>query len=307
MPKLLPKTSSGWTGPNKARVRLFKARDVEKLLRRTKEKEAVLLSFPGTTAIFERLLEQRSLVTGDNMVALQTYERLSDVNAGHEIFKTFERTMKRHFPHCYIWPYNFLSFSKNYHSTGCSFPSKSKTAGWTKQPYAKYMKRICNEDTLRFSVMDIDLCGIFNRDNSGAVVSLFKNGVVKDRGVLFVTHQKGRDVRGGKLFDTLHSYLRNHPLIDYDSLIDEENARDTDLARMILVPLYYMANLYDCGYVLKLNRIIEYRDRTGNHPAVTMLQYFFSWEISTVGSVDVVIDNMVAVMSEDTPTFKWID
>jgi hypothetical protein len=53
-----------------------------------------------------------------------------------------------------------------------------------------------------------------------------------------------------------------------------------------MVPLYYMCKAYEYGYVLTLNRLIEYRDfGAGAGNAVNMLQYFFKW-----GDADYITD-----------------
>lgn len=267
---------SGWTGKNKARVRLYKAYLIRQFI---KQRTLTMLSFPGIDAKLERMLLQQKLLSASNLVAIQTYERLSDVNIGRTIFNPFENTMEKYFSSAHIWPYSFESFSKHYTYDGCTIPSASRIAKWRKRPYWKHMKNICSDATIDFNVLDIDLCGIFNRSNSTAILRLFENEVVKNKGLLFITHQKGRDVRGGKLFDLLHGYLSNTEIIDYPSLVDDSNFHDTDFARNCLIPLYYQAKLYDLGYLLKLDRIAEYRDRDDKKPAVTILQYIFKWEL----------------------------
>jgi hypothetical protein len=305
-----PTKISTWEGKNKARIRLFKKFDIE-LLSDTGV-VPVCLTFAGATAKLERLVIAHKLVKPSNIVTIQTYEKLSPTHNGKEILEQLLEVRKQHsLRNMYIWPYNFKSFSECYLPTGCKYPSEYNEAEWSKPPLKELMDRLVNIKTKKFNVLDLDFCGIFNENNSESVVNLFKSGVMDIQGTAFITHQKGRDVRGGKLFDILHGYLKNHPYIDFNSIphINEKNY-DTYVARYILIPLFYMLKAYENGYVMSLNRLIEYRDKNENSGlAVNMLQYFFAWAKTSelkdpYGKLK---PALTRTMDERYQYFKWID
>jgi len=281
-----PKLES-WGGANKSRVRLFKKHDIQKFIRtdaslydRQDDWEPHMVSFPGPRAVLERLLVNQEVLSSSNITAIQTYETMSRVHNGELFLKRLIRTRSDHLPKMRIWPYNFKMFSERYKLGGCSYPSNTTQAKWCKAPYKRFMDQVVTEPIERFSILDLDLCGIFSKKNADSVESLFKNRVIDPSGLLFVTHQKGRDVRGGALFDTLHGYLKECRFVDFDSIPHlNEEGYETFVARYIMIPLYYMCKAYEYGYVLTMTRLIEYRDfgaDAGN--AVNMLQYFFKWE-----------------------------
>ena len=310
-----PKLAS-WGGRNKSRVRLFKKYEIQTLVQQDStdfERPAgwkpSMLTFSGPDATLERLLVNHKLVKPSDITTIQTYERLSEGHFGEPLLKKLIRTRSDHLSGMRIWPHNFESFSQCYTNAGCSHPSVSSQARWSKSPFKKFMDQIVDEKVKKFSVMDLDLCGIFSHKNSESVLNLFENKVVEHSGVMFLTHQKGRDVRGGALFKVLNDYLKNCPYIDYDKIyyIDDPK-KQTYVARFILIPLYYICKAYELGYALELNRLIEYRDCVDG-PAVNMLQYFFKWyNIDWLESpTEVARDSMASVMADSYPHLKWID
>ena len=281
-----PKLES-WGGANKSRVRLFKKHDITKFIRddgfrydRPDYWKPHMVSFPGPKAVLERLLVNHDILPSNNITAIQTYETLSRVHNGRLFLNKLIKTRKKHLPSMRIWPYNFKRFSEKYKLDGCTYPSDSTQSKWCKMPYKRFMDQIVKEPTKKFSIMDLDLCGIFNKKNADTIENLFKNRIIEPSGLLFITHQKGRDVRGGTLFDVLHTYLKKCSFLEFNSIphLDKEDYA-TYVARYIMVPLYYMCKAYEYGYVVKMTRLIEYRDfGAGAGNAVNMLQYFFKWE-----------------------------
>jgi len=278
-----------WSGKFKTRVRFLKKYEIEKFIEDEKqilEKDdnwrPNMLTFSGPEAVLERVLCNWNILRPKNITTVQTYEKLSQNHNGKQILNKLIRTRRNHLAGMDIWPYNFHSFSNKYKASGCSYPSSSKTAVWNKNPYKSFMKRIVEKDTKKFGILDLDLCGIFSKKNSDSVINLFKHKVIDEGGVCFITHQKGRDVRGGKLFSVLHDYLKNCGLIDFDSIPDiDTEGHETYVARYFLIPLYYMCKIYEYGYVVKLTRLVEYRDKNKSSGlAVNMLQYFFTWRDS---------------------------
>jgi len=303
-----------WGGANKARVRLFKKHDIQKFvgeeIKRTGNREwkPNILSFPGPTAILERLLVNHGVIKPDNITAIQTYEKLSEKHEGGRLLKKLIRTRQSYLSGMYIWPYNFHTFSNKYTIESCSPPSSSKQAIWAKPPYKRFMNQITSKPTNKFSIMDLDLCGIFSQKNSDSIVNLFKNGVTESSGLMFITHQKGRDVGGGKLFDVLYGYLRCNEFLDFDSIPNiYEEGYETYVARYTLVPLYYMCKAFEYGFTMKMNRLIEYRDLNEDGViAVNMLQYFFSWEKTGTSNKEF-IHNILDVINEEYDYFNLVD
>lgn len=306
-----------WSGKNKTRVRLLKAREIEKLIDEDKKYfgreegwQPYYLTFSGAEAYLERMLVARGLISDDSIITIQTYEKLGSHHDGKGLLNKLIKTRNKHLKYMRIWPYNFHSFAKNYTMDGCLPPSNSPTAGWNTRPYKKYMKQILLDDPVQFSVLDLDFCGIFNENNSESVIKLFENKVLESIGVMFLTHQKGRDVRGGKLYDILYPYFCKTPLINFKTIIDNcSHYSESDIARYILIPLYYMCRAYENGYTLELTRRIEYRDLgKDNKAAVKMIQYFFTWN-----SIDIWQDHeaanrqlLTSVMDEDYPKHVWV-
>lgn len=284
---LSPKLAS-WDGPNKARVRLYKKHEIQQLVSMNREAdwEPKMLSFAGPTATLERLLVNHRLIKPNNITTIQTYERLSSIHHGEPLLRKLINTRKRHLGGMKIWPYNFQSFAKCYGPDGCIYPSRSKQAKWSKKPYKWFMDQVIKDAPEKFSVLDLDLCGIFSRKTADSIESLFKNDLLNPSGLMFVTHQKGRDVRSGQLMDTLLGYLRTSDYLEegtMDILLEEFD--ETYLARYILIPLYYMSKAFDHGYTLCTQRLIEYRDiSAGSQNAVNMLQFFFRWKKATLMS-----------------------
>lgn len=308
MPKISLKLSS-WEGKNKARVRLHKLYKVSEL--KDDGIEPTCLTFAGSKAKFEKLLNNHGIARPKDILTIQTYEKLSENHYGSEILGKLVRTRKNHLGGMKIWPYNFLSFSKCYRGDKCEYPSKSKTANWSKPPWSSLMNNIVKNPMGKFSVLDIDLCGIFNQKNSDGVVNLFRNKVLDKEGAMFLTHLKGRDVRGGKLYEILLNGIKESDYVEFDQI---KKMFDTDpnyYSRYVLIPLYYMSKAYDNGYVLWLDKLIEYRDKNPDTGlAVNMLQYFFGWysqEESKMDCGELRLDSMCSVIDEEYNYQAWID
>lgn len=310
-----------WGGKNKARVRLHKLYRVSNLKEyiETELGEKTFkprcLTFAGPTAIFEQWLVNHGITNPNNILTIQTYEKMYEGHCGKEILKSLVNTRKRYLGGMKIWPYNFQSFSKCYNASGekavCDYPSKSSSALWSRGQYKGLMNNVINNPLYRFSVLDLDLCGIFNRANASSVVNLFENKALDDIGVLFITHLKGRDVRGGSLYEILLDVLENSQYINFDSMKEKFKEDPTNYSRYVLIPLYYMCKAFDNGYILTLNKLIEYRDKNEDSGlAVNMLQYLFDWVAISKSNVDpeeLRLNSMREVLDEEYSYNCWID
>jgi len=306
-----------WSGANKARVRLFKKHEIVRFIGhdsgcydRQDDWQPNMLSLPGPKAILERLLVNHDIIKAKNITAIQTYERMSAIHEGEPMLRALIRTRKNYLGGMRIWPYNFDSFANRYDLTGCEAPSNSIKAKWSLPPYKQFMNQMVRDPIVRFSILDLDLCGIFSKKNAGNIENMFKNRIVEPSGVMFITHQKGRDVRGGALFDILNGYLKNNHLIDFDSIPNiTTEGWETYVARYVLIPLYYMCKAYEYGYALELTRLIEYRDtNTNSGLAVNMLQFFFKWlDTDYITDADTLTrTNLERVMTEEYEYLRWI-
>ncbi len=329
--KAKPKNSAkidSWEGPNKTRVRHHKLHEVqctkeavgnllveEGVIESIEDFHPSCLTFAGSVAKFERLLINHNVTTPKDILTIQTYKKLGEGHCGKEILKKLIRTRSKHLGGMKIWPYSFLSFSQKYSALGdsptCEYPSNSQNALWSKPPYSGMMNTTVKNPPARFSVLDLDLCGIFNQTNADSITNLFKSKALDDRGVMFITHLKGRDVRGGKLFEILLEEFETSEYVNFDSIKDAFEEDPTYYSRYVLVPLYYMSKAYDSGYILQLNKLIEYRDKNPESGlAVNMLQYFFNWVSIKKSRVDpsgTRVKSMCAVLNEDYGYHCWID
>jgi len=308
---------STWAGRNKTRVRLLKLFEIKKLLKenpdyvdRDEDWEPHYLTFSGPHALLERMLVNQGLVPAENIVTIQTYRKLGQKHDGKELLAQLIKTQKKYLKGMNIWPHDFSTFSKCYTLDGVTKPSDNKRALWSKSPYKKYMERVLSSEPQKFSILDLDFCGIFNENNSNSVINLFNNKLLESTGVSFVTHQKGRDVRNGKLFEILHDYLKKCPWVDFETIpkINDEKSM-THVARYVLIPLYYMCKAYENNYVMELSRLVEYRDLgDDSSAAVNMLQYFFKWF-----EADVIKDsythhrlNLEEVINSEYSYHRWL-
>lgn len=272
---------AAWDGVNKNRVRLTKLNTIKKFVANYKDFTPYMLTFPGTTAHLEKMVTINNAVDPNNIVAIQTYETMSEGHRGEPLLKKLIKTRNDHLKGMYIWPFNFEAFSSLYKLSGLTKPEGSSRSKFNVHPFKREMDSLVKRPTTKFNILDLDYCGIFSKKNAGSVENLLKNGILDRKGVMFITHQKGRDVRGGNLMNILNDYLMYNPMVDYDSIPnvhEEEDSYRYYSARYIMIPMYYVLKAFDNGYTLTLNRLIEYRDKnSGSGLAVNMLQYIFSW------------------------------
>lgn len=314
-----PRKITDWVGANKTRSRLLKLHEVNRFIRsegdaygRDNQWEPACLTFAGPSARFERMLVNGNITSPDSIFTIQTYQRLGEHHFGKTLLDKLIKTRRKYLRGMHIWPHNFHTFSKCYTLAGCKKPSNSTQALWNKAPYKRYMQDVLKTNPVRFSILDLDFCGIFNEKNSQSVVNLFSNKLLEPSGVAFINHQKGRDVRGGKLFDILHGYLKTCPFIDFDSIPNIHEEREgwpTYLARYVLIPLYYMCKAAEHGYILILKRLAEYRDWHGSSGgAVNMLQYYFNWWAQDIvhNHEDYLRKSLEAVIGEEYMYHHWV-
>jgi hypothetical protein len=307
---------SNWDGVNKNKVRLYKLNKIRQLVCRNKDSKFYpkMLTFPGTKAYLERLVVGEKLVSSSDITAIQTYEKMSEGHNGELLLKELIKLRNKELKGMPIWPYNFEAFTRCYTTTGCSKPEGAKKKFNTDKVISKEMNKVVGVKG-RYNVADLDYCGIFSAKNADSIENLMKNKVLDNKGVMFITHQKGRDARGGNLINILHGYLKENPMVDWDCIPyihEEDKGYQYYVARYFLIPLYYVCKAFDNGYILKFDRLIEYRDKAGSYGlAVNMLQLIFNWisfdETIFEPAKKMVLREIETICREEYPYTNWVD
>ncbi len=280
-----------WGGRNKRLSRLLKLRAIRDAQQAYEiSTYPLVLSFAGAQAHFEKCLINNGLARPENIITVQTCNRVGDHN-GAEILGMLIKERDEHLPGMKIWPSSFESFVECYAEDEAKLPlfSKSSVPRWRYTPnYYREIVKFRKLEARPFDILDIDICGIFSEDNASTIRKLMQNQKLARKGLLFINHQKGRDGRFGALFEFLRRYYTNHPFFNPTDIPAPEEAKDIDLyapsaysfdvARQILVPAYYVCEAYEAGYHLDVE-LFEYRDRNEDtNLGVNMLQWVFPFE-----------------------------
>jgi hypothetical protein len=286
-----------WSGRNKINTRNKKVSLIGSSIKEGfLREEPYLLSFAGGPAIFERLLTDKGLVTSDNIVTVQDCMRKSNGYPSEKILRTLIGNRDEHLPDMSIWPYNFTSFVAGYKGDTVRIPpvNPGTPPKWYgDEDFRKEMEKFIDEPAYPFDILDIDMCGPWSPQTGTDIAGLMKNGKLDLKGLMFINHLKGRDVRKGKTLAFLKQYFKRRKFIQLNKITDYSgtplNLDGTDeftllCFRTILVPLFYITEAYFSGYHLRVNRLIEYRDRnkeTGQS-GTNMMQWLFTFEATDV-------------------------
>lgn len=285
---MLKRKIAKWDGPNKRSSRFQKLA----VIRDLKEEGFIpespkCLTFAGSQARFEKHLVNRSITPANKITTVQTSTRIGGHNGDPVLRKLLKlKSSEKKLAKMRVWPASFSLLSENSRGTKIKIPViKSTKPKWYRMTsFRKEMQRFKHERPGPFDVLDIDICGVFSEKTGYDITRLFENGSTADCGVLFVNHQKGRDGRFGKLFDFLRRYYNACPYFDVDGFEDEEGNRinlkeENELSfyftRYVLVPMFYVIELFKAGYQAHVERLFEYRDRNpASQAGVCMLQWF---------------------------------
>ena len=281
-----------WDGPNKRKARSRKVSIVAKEVRSGfLPKKPRVLSFAGASAHFERGLFSRNLTTPENITTIQTSQKMGVIDGG-KVLRKLIKVRDEFLPGMKIWPHTFRSFTEGYTEDKIYTPAYVTRGGtkpaWLRTPtFRREMDEFMETEPEPFDVLDIDICGTFSEATGSDITRLMEKGALGERGVLFINHLKGRDNPGGKLFEFLRDYFHECELFDVDSVVDEDGcsvdlncADETSwwLVRYRLVPIYYVIEAYKAGYDLRVERLVEYRDRNKKTKCgVNMLQWYFNF------------------------------
>jgi hypothetical protein len=285
-----------WTGKNKNKARLRKLSLIKE-----SRKEGFLsthpqmLSFAGGPAIFERLLVAKKLVESQDMITVQDCMIKSNGYPSEKVLRTLIKNRDMYLPDMLIWPYNFNSFVKGYKGDTIRIPpvhTGSPPKWYKDKDFREEMEWFIDQRAYPFEILDIDMCGPWSPETGTDIATLMKNGKLDISGLLFINHLKGRDVRGGKTLSFLEEYFNRRKFIDLTKITDGYgNPINLDIAspftllcfRTVLVPLFYVTEAYFAGYHLRVERLIEYRDKNEDGQAGTnMLQWLFTFEATDV-------------------------
>lgn len=280
---------SSWDGPNK---RLARARKLALINRAVKKgwlkKPIVALTFAGQKAHFEKALVTRQLSKPSDIVTIQSSGKVGG-HDGAPILRSLIKVRDKSLPGMAIWPHTFASFSKLYKKDNLHLPPfKNTYPTWYKSTtFRGEMESFLSHQTREFNVIDADICGSFSKENGGNIIALMQNKVVADRGFIFVNHCKGRDIRSG-MVQFFEEYFDSCPYVDIDNVIDADgirlNLRDNNWdtywwARYTLTPLYYVCAAFEAGYLMEVERLVEYRDlNEDSKRGITMLQWYFKFQ-----------------------------
>lgn len=286
-----------WTGANKNKSRVKKIALIRESMKEGFLREdPYMLSFAGGPAIFERLLSDRKLVNCDNMVTVQDCMMKSNGYPSEKVLRTLIKNRDEHLPDMMIWPYNFSSFVTGYKGDTIHIPpvnSGSAPKWYRDESFKQEMEWFIDQPAYPFGILDIDMCGPWSPKTGTDIALLMQNGKLDMKGLMFINHLKGRDVRGGKTLAFLKDYFKRRKFIQLDKITDyageslnlDDNSEFTLLCfRTVLVPLFYITEAYFAGYHLRVNRLIEYRDKnkeTGQ-AGTNMMQWLFMFEATDV-------------------------
>lgn len=282
-----------WDGDNKQQCRSYKIQQVALAkARRLIPAKPTMLSLAGAQAVFERALVARRLINPADITTIQSPRKRSESDQGTPILHALMKVRDSYLPGMKIWPEDFSTFASGYkeemvipHFQGAA----SKNAPlWFRIPkFRKEMQSFLDVKFQPFHILDIDLCGAFSQTNGESVAQLFKNQALANSGLLFINHQKGRDITSTNVLDYLKDYFAQCAYWDVDLYSDNEG-RGIDLndmspityyqLRMILVPVYYICEAYKHGYLLEFSTLFEYCDRNDRGGGPNMLQWFANFE-----------------------------
>lgn len=253
------------------------------------------LSFAGARASFERALVQRGVSPATGITTIQTCNRVGG-HEGADVLKSLLQVRRTELPGMRVWPYSFSSFVTGWQGEQPLLPRFSgpgqRPRWYQNMAFRRAMEEFLDARPEPFHVLDIDICGGFSAQVGEDISTLLRNGMLARRGLLFINHQKGRDGRGGRLFGFLRDFFARHRhLFDLAELQHPETGEYIDfqhedylsyyLVRYVLVPIYYICQAYNYGYVLEVDRLFEYCDRNPETGAgVNMLQWFFRFNQS---------------------------
>ena len=240
-----------WAGENKRFVREQKV----KLALQAYKRDSYIISLPGASCSFERSLTENG-VPSNKIIGIQSPYKLPN-HDGEVVLNKIKSQLTGELTDMLIWPGDIRDFFKRLR--------KGKLSG--KKILPKVLGHLDNKvlDTNinKVSIVDIDLCGIFNSYLVSLIHQIFRTKSLDDNFVLFLNLQKGRDVRGGKLFRLIKKY--------------GVNSTDLEDIRYFYFPYIILSIGKKHGYFGNVSNLFEYSDKNKNNVGVNMLQFVFKF------------------------------
>ena len=274
-----------WDGFRKARVRGYK-----KSLIRQARRDGLLpencsaLTFAGAQARLEKDLVREELFNPSNIVTIQ-WDKDKEARA---VLNYLVKLRDQELPGMFIWPTSFQKFCRGLKQGRIYTPtvSPSSQPSWFRSPtFKKEMYRFHDLGPKKFGLLDLDFCGVFSQESAENISTLFKQGMVADKGLLFINYQEGRD---GKMMSYVRDYFHNCELFDVTripnldgNLIDFNQKKPTvenlHPVRYSLVPMIHVLEAYKAGFHMDVDCLIRYKDVNDTNLGVHMLQWCFSF------------------------------
>ena len=314
-----------WDGVKKSFVRALKIQAV------VSAKKAGLIgnntgaiTLAGAKAHFEVALSNKKLIKSENIVTIQCPTKPTH-KVGSKVLRNLLKIRDKQLPGMHVWPSTFNSFCDGYHEGKVVIPSvsigKKKTPYWhSTTTFRAEMYKFIDFAVKDISVADIDLCGIFSKENARSAVALMDKDALADTGVMFINHQKGRDgqcvsmlqeyFKFDKHFniDDVHRYWGDPITLTLKDKTKEEKKELFYLIRYVLVPIYYTIKAFEAGYCLEIEKLVEYRDKNSDSGVgVNMLQWMFIFRKreSTSVSLSGNFKEYLAASTKETDLLKY--
>lgn len=257
-----------WNGKAKSWVREHKA----EILAAASRENFHYLGFPGDTAAMERLLVDQGLLQWEDVVGIQRGRPFNNYDGRDVLRHLMQQTSDAPFA---LYVGDFTQFTQQFGPQ--YYPElrqRERQLGLgDSRSFARWMFERGN---VQFSACDIDLCCPFYRPNAQAICSLFSTNRLSRRGVLFITHMKGREKPADRAY--LNTTARGNKFWYGE------------------VPAFYMHTASLLGYALKLKEVVEYCEE---HPATPMLQYIFTFQRTNPERCQRILDAQRTIISDE--------
>jgi hypothetical protein len=286
-----------WDGLNKGAVRAIKIATVVKhypklgLFPRC-------LTFPGIAALFERGLVETGLVRPQDIIGIQRQQSTNGTD-NRAIFDALAKTVTARAGNLTGMHVVGVEFKKFSQAMATLSPKDAA------QALSKHLLSIEVETTrafvesmpATFSVVDMDVCCPFDKTLMSSLVEL--SPLLSDFGVLFITHQKGREkpVSRNLLEAATRSIASKHGLPggpSYNFLPRNGGWR------FVGTPVAYTQAFLAKNIKLRLEKLIEYRDLNPcSNLGSGMVQLVFTYHrISTKTAIGDVTESLFQTLNK---------
>jgi len=308
-----------WDGDNKQLVREKKVAEIKKFyLNGSIAKLArppLYLTFAGAQAHVEKSLVAKGLAEPWQITTIQTHQIVGG-HLGKPYLRKLIKRRDKALEGMFIWPHNFNHFCSFYSSDKKHKPNLSFGDS---DIFAQEMETFLDPEFTcdPFAILDIDICGVFGAGISDDLSKLITTQKLDDAGLLFFTHQKGRDSCNGNLFSFVKQFIQDNqhpsfqrlleeiekPVSEKKSIRNEEQREAFRLIREHFAPCFLGLVAAKAGYLLTPEWLVEYRDlnpetNSGNY----MYQWAFKFEKMDIGNW---YRNLFVPMYMEAPAYEY--